>query len=94
MGRLYDVIQRHIDSQGYRVSERQIAEKLDVSPSTLANWRHPAKLIEKEHIVAISRLTGESYQRVLDALLEDIGYLHESDPYPPFVPDDAADGVG
>ena len=75
MGRLYDIIQAHIDAQPYRVSGRQIADKLGVSPNTLGNWRTPTKLIDKEHLLAISDLTGVPYYRVLDALLEDIGYL-------------------
>lgn len=79
MGRLYDLIQKHIDDQPYGVSERRVAEQLDVSPTTLSNWRTPKKLIAKNHLVAIARLTGVPYQRVLDALLDDIHYLHEDD---------------
>lgn len=83
MGRLYGLIQAHIDAQPYEVSTRQIAKKLGVSPTTLKNWQTPTKLIEKRHLVAISRLTGEPYPRVRDALLEDIGYMNEADPEPP-----------
>lgn len=75
MGQLYDIIQNHIDSQPYGVSQRQVAGKLDVSPTTLKNWRQPKELIEKRHLEAISRLTGVPYLRVLDALLHDIGYM-------------------
>lgn len=82
MGRLYGLIQEHIDAQPYRVSERAIAQKLEVSPTTLRNWRKPTKLIEKEHLLAIVRLTGHPYPRVLDALLEDIGYLQPDAPPP------------
>ena len=77
MGRFYDIIQSHIDSQPYGVSKRQIARKLEVSPTTLNNWQDPKDLIEKRHIQAVSRLTGVPYSRVLDALLVDIGYLRE-----------------
>lgn len=80
MGQLYELIQAHIDAQPYGVSERQIAQRLKVSPTTLKNWRTPVRLIDKDHLVAISRLTGVPYQRVLDALLEDIGYLRPDDP--------------
>lgn len=80
MGRLYELIQAHIDAQPYPVSERQIAKKLGVSPTTLKNWRTPVKLVDKDHLLAISRVTGVPYHRVLDALLEDIGYLRPSDP--------------
>lgn len=80
MGRLFDLIQAHIDAQQYKPSERDVARKLGVSPTTLANWRDPKKLIDKEHLLAIANLTGTPYMRVLDALLEDIGY---SDPHAP-----------
>ncbi|WP_166133540.1 helix-turn-helix domain-containing protein [Nocardioides ochotonae] len=79
MGKLYDLIQAHIDAQPYTVSERQVARKLGVTQTTLGNWRAPKRLIAKEHLVAISRLTGVRYSGVLDALLDDIGYLTEGD---------------
>lgn len=90
MGQLFDIIQKHMDDQPYRVSQRQIAEKLDVSPTTLKNWRRPTKLIDKEHLVSISRLTGVPYLRVLDALLTDIGYIAAESPAPPATKKDTA----
>lgn len=77
MGQLWDLIQEHIDSQPYPPSERQIARKLGVSQTTLANWRTPRRLVAKEHLVAIAALTRVPYRRVLDALLADIDYLDE-----------------
>lgn len=82
VGKFFDLIQEHIDSQPYHVTERQVARRLGVSQTTLTNWRTPKKLIDKPHIVAVSELTGVRYGRVLDALLEDIGYLNEGDPDP------------
>lgn len=90
MGKFYDLIQQHIDSQPYPVTERQVARRLGVTQTTLANWRHPKRLIEKAHIVAVSELTGVRYGRVLDALLEDIGYLNEDTPGAPVEPDSEA----
>lgn len=83
MGRLYDLIQAHIDSQPYEVSERQVARAIGVTQTTLSNWRTPKRLIAKEHLQAISRVTGVPYIRVLDALLEDIGYLSDRGPSAP-----------
>lgn len=85
MGRLYDIIQAHIDAQApYPPSERRVAEQLEVTQTTLSNWRNPKRLIDKEHLRSISRLTGVPYARVLDALLDDIHYLREEDePMPP-----------
>ncbi len=75
MGHLYDLIQEHMDAQPYPVPARQVAKALGVTQTTLTNWRQPKKLIEREHLASIARVTGNPYNRVLDALLRDIGYL-------------------
>lgn len=81
MGRLFDLIQAHVDAQAYPPSERELARRLGVSPTTLANWREPKKLIAKKHLLAIANVTGNPYYRVLDALLQDIGYASpDNDP--------------
>jgi hypothetical protein len=81
MGKLYDIIQGHIDAQKYDVPERQVAKSIGVTQTAMSNWRYPKGLVAKQHLLAISRETGVPYARVLDALLEDIGYLHaDSEP--------------
>lgn len=82
VGRFYDLIQQHVNEQTYPPSERELARRLRVTPSTLANWRTPKRLIEKAHLEAVAELTGVPYIRVLDALLEDIGYIPKSRPDP------------
>lgn len=79
MGKFYDLIQDHIDRQPYAVSDRAVAKRLGVTATTLSNWRNPKKLIDKDHLIAVSHLTGVRYERVLQALLEDIGYATELD---------------
>lgn len=84
MGKLYDLIQEHIDQQPYPVSERQVALAIGVTQTTLKNWREPKKLVDKEHLLSIARVTRNPYNRVLDALLQDIGYIDAtSAPEPP-----------
>lgn len=79
MGKLYELLERHMNEGPYPVSQRQVARRLGVSPTTLRNWQDPTNLIAKTHLVAIARLTHVPYHRVLDALLDDIGYLSEDD---------------
>lgn len=86
VGEFYDIIQRHIDAQPYGVSDRKIAKELGVTQTTLSNWRTPKKLIDKRHVIAVSKLTGVPYERVRDALLYDIGWMREGDPTPPVEP--------
>lgn len=85
MGRLYELLQTHMDAQPYEVKPADIARKIGVSRQTVLNWKAPTKLIDKDHLIAIAAITGVPYQRVLDALLEDIGYLH------PEAPDNVSD---
>lgn len=80
MGRLYDLLQDHMDAQPYEVTPADIARRIGVSRQTVLNWRTPSKLVRKDHLLAIAQVTGVPYQRVLDALLEDIGYLHATEP--------------
>lgn len=82
MGKFYDLIQQHMDAQPYPVTERQVARRLGVTQTTLANWRTPKRLIAKEYIVGVADLAGVRYSQALDALLDDIGYLTEQQPGP------------
>jgi transcriptional regulator with XRE-family HTH domain len=79
MGRLWDLIQEFVDAQPFEVRDADIARRLGVAKTTVKNWRQPKSLVDKEHLVAIAELTRVPYHRVLDALLEDIGYLYEED---------------
>lgn len=78
MGRLYDIIQTHIDQQDYKVSVRQLAERLGVSPTTVANWRNLNELPTKANLESIARVTGASYEEVFYAAGVDTGYIVET----------------
>lgn len=76
MGRLFDAIEQYRQRFApHPPAYARIAEQVGVSRQTLLNWETPTKLIDKEHLVALSEITGYPYERLLDALLEDIGYL-------------------
>jgi transcriptional regulator with XRE-family HTH domain len=75
MGKLYNLIQAHIDAQPYRVTDRQVAKTFGVTQTTLTNWRAPKTLIGKKHLMRIVEVTGVPYETVRDALLDDIDYL-------------------
>src|SRR5689334_22919906 len=77
MGRLYQLIQDHMDSVGYKVSVRQVALKLGVSPTTVSNWRNIKELPKAEHLEAVSRLTGVPIKDVFYAAGVDAGYIVE-----------------
>lgn len=78
MGKLYEIIQAHIDAQPYDVSVRQVAKAIGVTPTTVANWREPKELPKKEHLEAIARVTGTPYRYVFYAAGVDCGYIIET----------------
>lgn len=78
MGRLFDLVDAYRARYApHEPSYSRIAEQVGVSRQTLLNWREPKELLDKDFLIALSKATGVPYQRVLDALLEDIGYLRE-----------------
>lgn len=78
MGRLYDIIQGHIDAQPYGTSVRKVAEAIGVSPTTVSNWRNLKELPSKENLESIARVTGASYDDVFYAAGVDTGYIIEA----------------
>lgn len=76
MGKLWDILQHHIDTAPYPPSERTVAGRLGVSPTTLGHWRDPKRLPSRENLQAIADLAGVRYSVVLEAALYDTGY-HE-----------------
>lgn len=83
MGRLFEIVEEYRSRFApHEPSYSQVAEQVGVSRQTLSNWREPTKLVDKEHLVGLSRVTGVPYSRVLDALLQDIGYLTREEPPP------------
>lgn len=83
MGQLYDLIQAHMDAQPYEVRPADVARKLGVSRQTVLNWREPTGWVSRRHLEGIAQLTGVPYLRVLDAMLEDIGYISRTPPDDP-----------
>jgi transcriptional regulator with XRE-family HTH domain len=78
MGKLFDLVEAYRGRfSPHEPSYSRVAEQVGVSRQTLLNWQAPTKLIDKEHLLALAELTDVPYQRILDALLDDIGYLRE-----------------
>lgn len=77
MGRLYDIIQKHIDDQAYPTSVRQVALALGVSPTTVSNWRNITELPTIQNLEAVARVTGVRYEDVFYAAAFDAGYIVE-----------------
>lgn len=91
-GRLWAILQAHVDSQVYPPSRRQLARKLDVAPQTLNNWYNGLSAMPlREHLQAVADLTNTPYRDVLRAALLDAGYEVEADaPQPPEHESDSA----
>lgn len=84
MGKLFDIVEAYRQRYApHQPTYSRVAEQVGVSRQTLLNWRNPTKLIDKDHLLALADLSGVPYHRVLDALLEDIGYLNPTNPPSP-----------
>jgi transcriptional regulator with XRE-family HTH domain len=75
MGAFWDIIQTELDRERFDVSDRKLASKLKVSPTTIANWRSGLNdLPEVRSLAAVAEFSGRSYEDVLLAALADTGY--------------------
>jgi transcriptional regulator with XRE-family HTH domain len=79
MGALWQLIEEYRDAQTYRPSVSQVATRAGLGRSTLNRWQRLSQLPERDHLQAVARVIGLSYEAVLDAALRDIGYLSESE---------------
>ena len=76
MGQLWGLVQAYLDRHG--TSERQLAKRLGYASSgVFSNWREPRQLPSAQALARFASLSGTPYQRVLDAVLTDAGYLPE-----------------
>jgi hypothetical protein len=76
MGQLWELVQAYLDRHG--TSERALAKRLGYSSSgVFTNWREPRQLPSAQALARFASLSGTPYQRVLDAVLTDAGYLPE-----------------
>ena len=65
--------------QPFPPSLRRLAERLNMSPQALTNWRTGlSELPKRRTLLAFADLAGLPYERVLDAALRDANYLPES----------------
>lgn len=75
MGAFWEIIQTELDRERFDVSDRQLARKLDVAPTTISNWRRGFKeLPSPRNLRAVADFAGVSYERVLLAALSDTGH--------------------
>ena len=74
MGQLGALIEAYRDRQKYRPKNADLARDLHVARSTVGNWLD-GTMPKPAHLRALSTLLDVPYLRVLDAVLEDAGYL-------------------
>lgn len=75
VGAFWDIIQAELDRERFTVSDRKLALRLKVSPSTIGNWRTGlTALPEVKNLRAVADFAGRSYEEVLLAALSDTGH--------------------
>ena len=78
MGKLWNILEDWRDGMAYPPSYRQIARDLGVSQSAFDTWKNPTEIPKRRNLLAISRLTGVPYRRVVDAAVEDTHLYDET----------------
>lgn len=73
-GHLWQVIQEWLDAMPYPPSQRKLAARLDVAPTTVSDWKYGESFPGPEHLRRLADELGVPYERVLDAVLKDQGY--------------------
>lgn len=75
MGVFWEMIQAELDKERFAVSDRQVARALDVSPSTIANWKAGLKALPKESSLrAVAGFVHAPYEDVLIVALSETGH--------------------
>jgi|SRR5690625_4846404 len=75
MGSFWNIIQTELDRERFTVSDRKLAERLGVSPTTIGNWREGIKnLPSRRNLRAVADFTGTAYEEVLLAALSETGH--------------------
>lgn len=75
VGAFWNVIQIELDQERFHVPDRELARKLNVSPSTIRNWRDGLKRLPSvTNIRAVAEFSGRSYEDVLMIALSETGH--------------------
>ena len=77
MGRLWELVEEHRTGQDYPTSVRQVALKLDVSPTTVTNWKNPKELPSRRNLESLAKLLDRPYLEILTIALADTRYLND-----------------
>lgn len=73
-GHLWAIVQEWMDSMPYPPSQRRLAYRLDVSPTTVTGWKYGESFPSVANLKALAAEIGVPYERLLDAVLIDQGY--------------------
>lgn len=73
-GYLWAIVQEWMDSIPYPPSQRKLASRLGVSPSSISEWKYGRSFPDPGHVKLLAEELGVPYERVLDAVLRDQGY--------------------
>lgn len=76
-GQLWCLVQDWMDSIPYPPSQSKLAARLEVSKSTMSDWKYGRGFPRPDHLRSLAREIGVPYERVLDAALRDRGYRED-----------------
>lgn len=79
-GHVWALIQEWMDAMPYPPSQRKLAARLDVSPTTVSDWKYRESFPIPTLMHRLAAEIGVPYERVLDAFLKDHEYREGEQP--------------
>lgn len=76
---VWAVIQQWMDDQPFPPKPAQLAAKLKLSRSAVSQWKHGQSRPKPEHLRELARVMHVPYERLLTALMVDMGYLEREE---------------
>ena len=72
---VWQIVRQWIEGQQFPPSQAAVARYLGVNRSAVSQWKKGQAQPTPDNLRAMATMTGVSYERFLDALLRDQGYL-------------------
>lgn len=76
---LWALIQEWRDAQFFPVSQAKLAEKIGITRSAMSQWKNGQVRPTPANLRELHKVTRIDYERLLDAVVRDMGYLDAED---------------
>ena len=76
---LWALIEEWRDAQLFPVSQAALADKVGITRSAMSQWKKGQATPTPENLRSLSRVTRIQYERLLEAVVRDMGYMTDEE---------------